>query len=155
MTQPTEPDYEDAAVADKWCEEMRQEVAAYLEEEDYAHGGLEQWPTWHVAPYVSLWQVESAATPGVTAAWVICGDLPTDLIADTGVAVEHPRVVLAALATRWMAYAANLRDGESNDGIDFEGIEDPDEIRAVLQVRAEILEEWAKDDELWEEDESR
>jgi hypothetical protein len=149
VEQPEEPDYEDEAVADLWCEEMRAEVLVYLEEEECTHGGVGEWPAWHVAPYVSIWAIAQTQNPDEIGGWVICGDLPTDLIADR--AIQTPREALAAIAQRWLDYAASLRDGKPSDDIDLEGVEDPKEVVELLQGRAETLHEWASDDEIWEE----
>jgi hypothetical protein len=118
VTEPTEPNYEDQAVADTWCAEMRLEVEQYLKSEDVVCGEISEWPAWHIAPYVSVWAIESAAQSGFVGAWVLCGDLPTDIIDGEG--IEHPREAMAAIADRWLAYVKNARAGEPNDDMEIE-----------------------------------
>src|SRR5688572_31851449 len=73
-------DYDDSDVEKQWCETARSQVARYLETQSVSHGQIGEWPAWHVAPYVSIWAVESQARPGWVGWWVICGDLPTDYV---------------------------------------------------------------------------
>jgi len=88
--------FDDPAQEEKWCEERRAEVAAYLKAEGVSHGRIGEWPEWHVAPYASIWAIESAARPEWVGWWVICGDLPTDYVsADT---IKHPRDAMLAIS---------------------------------------------------------
>jgi len=150
VTEEIEPDYENEAVADAWCAEMRLEVEQYLKSEEYECGEIGEWPSWHVAPYVSVWAIESATQPGDVGAWVLCGDLPTDRIeADD---IKHPRDAMAAIADRWQEYADNVRAGKPNEDMAIETGDDPKEMLAMLASRAELLREWADDDEMWTDD---
>src|SRR6267143_18187 len=63
---------------EKWCAACRRRVRKYLAGESVRHGRIGSWPAWHVAPYVSVWAVESQARPGWVGWWVISGDVPTD-----------------------------------------------------------------------------
>jgi Domain of unknown function (DUF4826) len=57
------PDYDDPDIEDRWCEAQRAVVADYLRSEKVEHGRIGDWPAWHVAPYVSIWAIESVARP--------------------------------------------------------------------------------------------
>lgn len=70
-------DYDDPAVDEAWCADQRQVVADYLSSQNVTHGRIGEWPAWHVAPYVSMWAIESLSRPNDIGWWVICGDLPT------------------------------------------------------------------------------
>ncbi len=146
-----ERDWDDPEVQDQWCAEARGHVEAYLRDEQVAHGRIAEDPTWFVAPYVALWAVESEARPGTVGAWVISGDVPMDLA--SAAEHEHPRAAMHAIADRWLAYAADLREGRASDAIEIEGAEDDAALAPMLISRAETLHEWAADDALWEEDE--
>ncbi len=63
---------------ERWCQERRAQVAEYLRREGVRHGRIGEWRAWHVAPYVSVWAIESATLPESVGWWVICGDGPTD-----------------------------------------------------------------------------
>jgi hypothetical protein len=63
---------------ENWCAERRQIVLEYLARQPQKFGDVGDWPAWHLAPYVSVWAVESFVRPGAVGGWVICGDLPTD-----------------------------------------------------------------------------
>src|SRR6266446_5228772 len=53
------PDYDDPAVEERWCNEQRVNVTNYLSSQKVKHGRIGDWPAWHVAPYVSIWAIES------------------------------------------------------------------------------------------------
>jgi hypothetical protein len=68
-----EPDWDDPAVEEDWCLSCRETVSDYLAQEGLQHGAVGEWPAWHVAPYVSIWAVESLLVKG-QAGWLV-GDL--------------------------------------------------------------------------------
>jgi hypothetical protein len=143
----SEPDYDDPAVEERWCEQRQAEVVDYLKQQGVKHGRVGEWPAWHIAPYVSLWAIESAARPDWVGWWAVCGDLPTDTIsADSA---EHPRDALRAIAKRWLDVAARAKRGEPHPTIT---IGDPDkqaELLPLLERRGGILLAWANDDGCW------
>ncbi|MBL0041714.1 MAG: DUF4826 family protein [Xanthomonadales bacterium] len=51
--------YDDPELEERWCMDRRQEVESYLSKEQVPHGRIGEWPAWHVAPYVSIWAIES------------------------------------------------------------------------------------------------
>ncbi|MFN3241498.1 MAG: DUF4826 family protein [Planctomycetota bacterium] len=147
-----EPDWDDPAVQDRWCAEVRGHVETYLRDEKVEHGRIGEEPAWFVAPYVALWAIESKRRPETVGAWVISGDVPMDLAsADDH---PHPRDAMHAIADRWLAYAQDVRDGKVSDAIEIEGIADDAELVPMLISRAETLHEWAADDDLWEEEDA-
>ncbi len=145
-----EREWDDPEVQDQWCADARGHGEAYLRDEQVEYGRIADEPTWFVAPYVALWAVESKPRPGTIGAWVISGDVPMDLA--SAEEHEHPRAAMHAIADRWLAYAADVREGRSNDAIEIEGIADESELVSMLVSRAETLHEWAADDDLWDDD---
>ena len=144
-----EPDWDDPAVQDQWCAEVRSHVEAYLKDEKVEHGRIAEEPTWFVAPYVALWAVESKPRPETVWAWVISGDVPMDLADATQ--HEHPREAMHAIADRWLAYAADVRAGRASGEIEMDGVDTDAELVPMLVSRAETLHEWAADDALWDD----
>ena len=49
----------DPEVEERWCGEQRSRVADYLRSQGVDYGRIGQWPAWHLAPYVSIWAIES------------------------------------------------------------------------------------------------
>ena len=146
-----QPDYDDPEVEEDWCAERRAEVGAYLEDQAVPHGEIGDWPAWHVAPYVSVWAVESATAPGHVGVWVICGDLPTDHVDREGIA--DPREAVRAIAARWNAMVSSLEAGEAVPGITIgTSPERRRELAPLLSSRAALLARWAEDDDLWDSD---
>lgn len=60
---------------------------------------------------------------------------------------------MAKIAERWKVYVDNVRNGKPNDDMEIESGDEPDEMLEMLLSRAEVLLEWASDDELWDDDE--
>lgn len=143
----SEPDYDDPAVEERWCEERRAQVVAYLKQQGVKHGRVGEWPAWHIAPYASLWAIESAAQPDWVGWWVVCGDLPTDYISSAK--AEHPRDALRAIAQRWVEVSAGMQRGETHPTIKIGHPGDQAELAPLLQRRGGILLSWANDDQCW------
>jgi hypothetical protein len=105
-----------------------------------------------VAPYVSVWAIESRARPGWIGWWVISGDLPTDYVPAADLEPpQHPRKAVQAIADRWL----KVVDAWSK-GLDHEGIQigDPcsrEKLAPLLETRAKLLADLADDDSLWSE----
>jgi len=127
-----------------WCAEQREEVAAYLASQDgLTHGEIGAWPAWHVAPYVSIWAIESVVRPGAVGWWAIRGDLPGDYCSSTD--RGHPRLALRHFADSWRREVDETADGAETIG--RTGL--PAHLAPLLQARAELLAKWADDDALW------
>jgi hypothetical protein len=92
-------DYDDPEINAQWCGERRREVAEYLRVEGLTHGRIGDRPAWQVAPYVSVWAVESLAVPGAVGWWAISGDLPNDYVSSSE--AKDPRQAVRAIALLW------------------------------------------------------
>lgn len=142
-------DYDDPKIEEQWCLERRNEVTTYLARERVAHGQVGDWPAWHLAPYVSIWAIESLAKPGWVSWWVICGDLPTDyLSADT---TKHPRDALLGFVSRWREAAELMACGESLPGFSVGPPEEWPSLSQMLSSRAELLQSMVADTRLWDD----
>ncbi|QKJ67283.1 DUF4826 family protein [Deefgea piscis] len=64
-------DYDEPEVEAQWLAERRDEVADYLNLEGIVHGTIGEKPAWHIAPYVSIWAIESLKTPNSVGWWAI------------------------------------------------------------------------------------
>jgi hypothetical protein len=145
-------DYDDPAVEEQWCEERRAQVTTYLHDERVEHGRVGEWPAWHVAPYVSLWAIESKKRPDWIGWWVICGNLPTDYI--SAAKIKHPRDAIRAFAEEWRHQAKLMASGEGRADIYIGDQKNWASLAPLLETRASILLEWANDDSLWEDRDS-
>jgi hypothetical protein len=142
-------DYDDPDVEELWCNERRGDVVAYLQQQRVPHGQVGEWPAWHVAPYVSVWAIESVANPGWVGWWVIAGDLPTDYIsADT---IKHPREAIRSVASRWQEAATHMEQGQSVQGFSIGEASDARSLAPLLSSRAQLLQRWVADPTLWSE----
>ena len=79
------------------------------------HGGVGEWPAFHVDPYVALWAVQSKRTPGAVGWWAISGDLPTDYISSSD--GRHPREALRAISRSWFEVSDFMLRGEQHPTI--------------------------------------
>jgi len=135
-----------------WCNEQGQIVARYLLSQKVEHGRIGEWPAWHIAPYVSIWAIESLVTPGAIGWWVISGDLPTDYLSAADVEPpQHPRKALRLIATRWLAAVDAWNQGREYEGFQIAGNVQNKTLAPLLKSRANLLAEWADDDGLWED----
>lgn len=142
--------WDDPHVKEQWCSQRRVAVMAYLSKEGLVHGKIGSWPAWHVAPYLSIWAVESLNMPGAVGWWVISGDLPTDYISSSS--AKHPRQALRAFAETWEDVASHVRAGTSHPSISIGAPEMRSEMLPILESRSAILRLYAEDDSIWEAD---
>ena len=106
-----------------------------------------------VAPYVSIWAIESVGRPEWIGWWAICGDLPTDYISSADVRPpQHPRKALRVIAEQWLKYVKSWNDGRGYENFRIRGDYAPKELAQLLETRADLLIKWADDDSLWEEE---
>ena len=141
--------YDDPAIEEQWCNERRAQVADYLSREGVEHGRVGEWPAWHVAPYVSVWAIESLKKPDAVGWWVICGDLPTDYVSSAS--VNHPRDAVRAIAQRWRELVPFLERGEEHPDLHVGTPETWPELAPLLRARSELLLTWVDDDSVWPE----
>ena len=140
-------EYDDPRRLASWLDEQRRVVLDYLERQETRHGGVPSEPFWFVAPHVSLWPVTSGAHPGAIGWWAIAGDLPTDYLSSRD--ARDARSAMRAFGSRWAAAATSMARGERPSGF---AIGEPSvwpKLAPILASRAQILEAWASDDELW------
>jgi hypothetical protein len=148
----TKLNYDDPAVNDRWCEEQRGIVLNSLRWQKVKHGRVGARPAWHVAPYVSIWAIESVDRPEWIGWWAICGDLPTDYISSADVEPpQHPRKAMRVIGQRWLEMVAAWKDGRNFDDAWIAGSSSHDELVPLLEARASLLMKWADDDAVWEE----
>ena len=146
----TKPNYDDPVVEERWCDDQRAIVANYLLSQQVEHGRIGEWPAWHVAPYASLWVIESLARPEWIGWWVICGDLPTDYISSADVPPpQHPRTAMRIIAAQWLRLGAAWKDGQELEDPWIAGPHQPDKLVPLLEARANMLLEWADDESFW------
>jgi hypothetical protein len=147
-------DYDNPDVLEHWCENQRTVVADYLRAQKVKHGRIGEGPAWHVAPYVSIWAIESVSRPDGIGWWVISGDLPTDYISAADVKPpQHPRKAVRVIAEQWLKLVEAWREGRDDyDGAYIAGPHSHQELAPLLTTRAKLLIEWTDDDSLWEDE---
>jgi hypothetical protein len=141
-------DYDDPKIEAEWLAERRQRILGYLEEEGVQHGGVASDPEWFLAPYVSIWIVESKTRPGAIGWWAISGDLPTDYL--SGGDAADARIAMSAFARRWREVSSYMLRGERHPTVSIGPPGREREFGDILNRRAGILEDWANDNEMWQ-----
>ena len=145
------PDYDDPAVEERWCDDQRAAVSSYLRSQKVKHGRVGELPAWHVAPYLSIWAIESLARPEWIGWWVVCGDLPTDYISSGDEEPpQHPRKAMRVFAKNWLELVAAWQDGREVENTRIAGSSSHEGLAPLLESRARLLLKWAEDDSLWE-----
>jgi hypothetical protein len=140
-------DYDDPKLEAQWLAKQRDTVQRYLQDEGVRHRGVASDPAWFIAPYVSVWTVESMKTPGAVGWWAISGDLPTDYL--SGHDATDARTALAAFAIRWREVSGYMLRGEKHPTVNIGPPDKRGEFGDLLSRRADIIEEWTNDDEMW------
>ncbi len=141
------PDYDDPEVEAQWCAERRDEVIEYLRGEGVVHGQIGSQPAWFVAPYVSVWAVESHPSQSAPGWWAMSGDMPNDYVSAKVAAT--PREAVEAIATLWRDAAQYMSRGERHPTFRIGTAEQDTELAPLLASRAELLLEWVSDPEAW------
>jgi hypothetical protein len=145
------PDYDDPAIEERWCKKQRANVARYLRSQNVKHGRIGDWPAWHVAPFVSIWAIESVARPEWIGWWVISGDLPTDYISAADVKPpQHPRKAIRVIARKWLKVVKAWKKGREHNDIGIGDRQSHKELAPLLEVRARALIKSADNSSLWE-----
>lgn len=145
------PDYDDQEVEAQWFAERCEEIVKHLKGEGVVHGRIGDEPAWHIAPYVSIWAVESLKSPGEVGWWAISGDLPNDYVSANK--AKNPKEAMNAIASLWKEASQYMARGERHPTFVIGSGEDAEELAPLLASRAEILLDWANDPEVWEENE--
>jgi hypothetical protein len=140
-------DYDDPELEAQWLTEQRENVQRYLQREEVRHQGVALQPDWFVAPYVSVWRVESKARPGAVGWWAVSGDLPTDYLSSHD--ATDARSALAAFAVRWREVSACMLRGQEHRDVRIGERGNRRELGELLGRRAQIFQEWADDDTMW------
>jgi hypothetical protein len=140
-------DYDNPEVEECWCNDRRNDVCAYLQQQGVAHGQVGEWPAWYLAPYVSIWAIESKTNPGWVGWWVISGDLPMDYV--SAATIKHPREAMEAIAARWHSAAEHMAHGKPSSNFSIGTPSDWQALAPQLASRAELLQAWASDSDLW------
>lgn len=135
---------------DTWIASQRKVVQEYLERERVDHLGVGEYPAFHVHPYVAVWAVQSKKAPGWVGWWAISGDLPTDYVSRGKIA--HPREALRAFALHWREMSDYMLRGEEHPDVKIGSPDQWPELGDLLRRRAQILQSYADDDDIWEEE---
>jgi hypothetical protein len=98
-------------------------------------------------PYASVWAVESPHRPEWIGWWVVCGDLPSDVLAAHDLAT--PRDALRAFGKRWVLHGESLDRGDVPAAWAHLPHEALPKHAALLKKRGAALQVWADDPSAW------
>jgi hypothetical protein len=133
-----------------WIADQRIHAEVYLRTEGVDHLGVGECPAFYAHPNLALWTVQSKKSPGQIGWWVISGDVPTDYISSSD--GGHPRQALRAFSDQWLKDSAGMLRGESLSGYSIGPRSRWPELGDLLRRRALILQEYADDDAIWNDD---
>jgi hypothetical protein len=139
------------AEEDAWVAEQRHRVVAYLKREECQHGGVGEWPAFHVPPYFALWAVQSRSQNGTIGWWAVSGDIPTDYMSSND--GYHPRDAMRHFAAVWSEAAICMAQGKNHPEVIFGDGSNNHELALLLASRAKTVKNWADDDDIWDEEE--
>jgi len=134
---------------EKWEQDQRLLIEAYLHKQGVAHGGVGERPAFSIPPYLALWAIQSHRVSGRVGWWAISGDVPTDcLSSDDG---KNPREALRAFSKIWREVSDCMAEGKKHPTVNIGPPDRWKDFAPLLRRRADLLEEFAANDELWEE----
>jgi hypothetical protein len=142
--------YDDPEVLAAWFAECRERLLKSLATEGLAHGDISEEPHSYASGFASIWEVPHPYLPNTAGWWAINGDLPTNYLPVSE--ARDPRAFLRAIAPVWRATAYVLERGDQPPEFAPVPPEDRAHVAALLHRRADILDEWAADEEAWEEE---
>lgn len=134
-----------------WCAERAVEVLHCVQRHSLEHGRIGERPAWHVMPYASLWAVESKDRPEWIGWWVMCGDLPSDVLAAHD--LPTPRAAMRAFGKRWVLHGQALDRGDVPPAWAHLADDALPKLAATLKRRGAALQAWADDPTSWPADE--
>jgi len=132
---------------DIWIEAERKRAEDYLRDQRVEHLGVGDYPAFHVHPYFALWAVQSKSSPGWIGWWAVTGDLPADYISSSE--GRHPRQALRAFAKHWREVSGFMLRGEPHSDYRIGTPDQWPEFGDLLRRRAEIIQGYADNDEIW------
>jgi hypothetical protein len=141
-------DYDDPKLEAEWLVKQREVISRYLQSQGVLHGGVAPDPGWFVAPYVSIWAIQSLKQPSEVGWWAISGDLPTDHL--SGDDATDARIAMTAFVRRWREASTYLLRGQQHPNVTYGPPGRELESGDLLSRRAAMLEDWANDDEMWQ-----
>ncbi|MRR36288.1 DUF4826 family protein [bacterium] len=131
-----------------WYGELRDRALDFLERCGIMGCRIDDVPAWHLYPLFCIWAVENTRLRDTTIWWVVCGDLPTDLVpADL---IRNPRDAMRAMGARWLDKVSCLKKGVEHPSVRIDVPEVPEGSVPYLERRAEFLISWADDDTCWD-----
>ncbi len=130
-----------------WCDARAADVAQCLARHAVAHGRIGEIPAWYAMPYASIWAVENPHRPHWIGWWVICGDLPSDVVPAQD--LPTPRDALRAFGRRWEQHAQALDRGEVPAAWAHLPASGLPSVTALLRRRGAALQLWADDAAAW------
>jgi hypothetical protein len=133
---------------EQWVAAERTKVIDYLAQQQCQHGGVGEWPAFHVDPYFALWAVQSLKEEGAIGWWAVSGDVPTDYMSSGS--GRHPREALRYFSSQWRAISDAMVAGVPRDDYMIGSAEDWPELGPLLRSRAILLLKFADDDGLWD-----
>lgn len=134
---------------EQWIATEREKVIDYLAQQGCQHGGVGEWPAFHIDPYFALWAVQSLKVEGRIGWWAVSGDIPTDYMSSSS--GYHPRDAMRYFSSQWMDISDSMLAGKSRDGCMIGSPDDRPELEPLLRSRAKLIRTFADDDELWKE----
>jgi hypothetical protein len=102
-----------------------------------------------LAPYISIWAIESKKAPGWVGWWVFSGDGPTDYV--SAEKIKNPRDAMRELGQRWKEVSEYISAGREHPSYNMGGPENWPELAPRLASRASIMLDWADNESMWEE----
>ena len=145
---PPPSPYDDPEVLNAWVDECRQRLSDRLETDGLGHAVIGEDPRSYAAGLACVWAVAPPDSPDTADWWAISGNLPTTYLPLAEAA--DPRTFLRLVGQQWRAAALDMESGTSPTDLIIAAPSDWTCTASSLRRDADMMDEWADDDEAWE-----
>lgn len=145
---PSNP-YDDPKYVEAWWAECRVKLLQKLSADGIVHGAIGEEPLSYAPDLACVCSIARLNAPDIVDWWAICGDLPTTYLPAAD--IPDPRAFLRIVSQRWRAATEAMEHGNPPTELAIGAPKDWPRLIPLLRRRADTLEEWAGDDEAWEE----
>ncbi len=152
LPKPPEPPnpYDDPEFAAAWWAKCREALVRQLTADGISDVAIDDEPISYAPDLACVWGAAHPHSPDTVAWWAISGDVPTTYLAAAD--IPDPRTFLRLVSRHWRAASDAMESGAPPAELIIGARKDWPRIIPLLRRRAEILEDWAEDDDAWEEE---
>lgn len=152
LPKPPEPPnpYDDPEVEKAWWNICREKLERKLASDGITAEVLGDEPLSYAPDFACVWALGASNSTTTPDWWAISGELPTTYLPTAD--YPDPRSFLQAVRQHWLAAADAMEEGNPSAELTLGLEKDWPRIIPLLRYYADYLNDWANEDEAWEEE---